>query len=115
MRVIVCGGRDYMDRTSAFGFLDTLNAKLGITEVIEGGAPGADTLAGDWADHRGIKRTTVKANWKEFRKAAGPIRNKAMLALSPGALVAFPGGKGTANMVKQALDAGLRVWAPANA
>ncbi|MEM9912925.1 MAG: hypothetical protein AAF922_19365 [Pseudomonadota bacterium] len=43
-------------------------------------------------------------------RAAGPIRNKEMLDEGcPDLVVAFPGGRGTANMVKQAQAAGVEV------
>jgi hypothetical protein len=41
------------------------------------------------------------------------IRNTQMLAEGrPDGVVAFPGGRGTANMVRQAAAAGLGVWFP---
>lgn len=54
--------------------------------------------AGTWAD------------WKKHGKAAGPIRNGIMLRDGkPDMVVAFPGGRGTANMVDQARLADLIV------
>ena len=50
------------------------------------------------------------ANWKKHGRAAGPIRNKQMLEeAKPDLVIAFPGGAGTANMVKQAREAGVKV------
>lgn len=49
-------------------------------------------------------------SWKDHGKAAGPIRNQLMLDdFKPDLVVAFPGGKGTADMVKKAQDAGVTV------
>jgi hypothetical protein len=43
------------------------------------------------------------ANWKVYGRAAGPIRNmKMLLEGKPDLVVAFPGGIGTADMVKKA-------------
>ena len=43
----------------------------------------------------------IPAKWKLHGKAAGPIRNQLMLVEhKPDMVLAFPGGKGTANMIK---------------
>jgi len=111
LRLIVCGGRDYADRDTAWAVLDRVHAERGIREIIEGGQRGADTLAGEWADARGVKRTTIAADWTLGPKA-GPLRNAAMVALKPDGLIALPGGRGTADMVRQAHRAGVIVWTP---
>lgn len=49
------------------------------------------------------------ADWKRFGRAAGVLRNTAMLADRPELVIAFPGGKGTADMVRKAKAAGLEV------
>lgn len=79
-------------------------------EIIEGGAVGADRAAHQWAIHNYINVKTFEANWKEFGAAAGPIRNARMLDEGkPDIIIAFPGGRGTANMVKQARERGIEV------
>jgi hypothetical protein len=78
--------------------------------IIHGAAPGADTLAGQWAADKGIPVEAFPADWEKHGRAAGPIRNKQMLDDGkPDLVVAFPGGWGTANMCKQAREAGVRV------
>ena len=110
MKILVCGGRDYTDRDAVFSFLDQLS---GVTRVIHGGARGADTLAGEWADARDITCDMYPANWDKYGKAAGAIRNQQMLdEARPDAVVAFPGGRGTADMVARATLAGVPVWRP---
>jgi hypothetical protein len=52
----------------------------------------------------------VSAEWEKFGKKAGFIRNEKMLALGkPDLVVAFPGGVGTAMMVRLARKQGIRV------
>lgn len=102
--VLVCGGRDFDDKSLLFDVLDGINKARGIVLVIQGGARGADRLAAEWAVTAGVHSITFNANWDKYGKAAGPIRNKAMLEWEPDLIVAFPGGAGTANMVKQAKD-----------
>ena len=77
--------------------------------MIHGDASGADRLAGEWAKERCIEVLARPAEWKKHGRAAGPIRNQAMLAEKPQLVVAFPGGKGTADMVAKAKKAGLEV------
>jgi len=43
------------------------------------------------------------------KRRAGPERNAAMLGLGPDLVVAFPGGSGTAGMVRLAKAAGVEV------
>lgn len=107
MRVLVCGGRNYDEWKSVSRVLSDLMPSV----VIQGGAPGADSLAAKWADVNGIPLVTYPALWKQGKKA-GPMRNKFMLADSrPDLVVAFPGGRGTDEMVKLAEACGVPVKA----
>lgn len=110
MKVIVCGGRDYADAARVHEVLDGLVHHLPITEVIQGAARGADALAKAWAVSRGIPCVSVPAQWRKFGKQAGALRNTRMLKeYGAEAVIAFPGGRGTYNMVAQARAAGVRV------
>lgn len=51
----------------------------------------------------------VPANWDVFDRRAGPVRNSWMLDLKPDLVIAFPGGRGTQNMVEQAKKRGIKV------
>jgi hypothetical protein len=109
MRILVCGGRDYSNREAVYSFLDALN----VTLLIHGAAPGADTLADDWAASRNIPCEAYPANWDKYGKAAGSIRNQQMLDEGrPDVVVAFPGGRGPADMMARATLAGVPVWRP---
>lgn len=110
LRVLVCGGRDYDDIERINAVLDELHEKRPIGLVIHGRATGADTLGGVWATLRGMPVCTFEPNWKAHGKAAGPIRNGWMLEWGmPDLVVAFPGGNGTRDMVRQARGAGVEV------
>lgn len=114
-RILVCGGRDYGNKDRLFHDLDALNRTLdvlnvGIETVIHGGASGADALAAAWAYHHHIGQMEFKADWDTHGPAAGPIRNQNMLEVGrPDAVVAFPGGRGTEDMMRRAAKAGLPV------
>ncbi len=111
MRVLVCGGRHYADRDHIWNTLTALDEQRGPFEVvIHGAATGADSEAMIWAQTLGLKHAPFQADWRTHGRAAGPIRNKRMLDEGkPDLVVAFPGGRGTANMVKQARAAGVEV------
>jgi hypothetical protein len=102
-RILVCGGRDYADTKLLERILDCAVDKWGKDGIviIHGGARGADSLAGRWAEYHKIECIEEKADWKKHGKSAGPIRNQKMLdEHAPDIVVAFPGGTGTAHMVK---------------
>ena len=110
LRVLVCGGRDYRDRPALWAALDVIHAETPIGLVIQGEAPGADRLASMWAAGRRVDCAGFAADWTRYGKAAGPIRNRRMIEEGrPHLVVAFPGKKGTANMVSQARAAGVTV------
>lgn len=109
MRVLVTGGRDFSDRKLLFETLDRLHSTHVFSVLIHGDASGADRLAGEWAAAAGVRVEAHPAEWKKHGRAAGPIRNSMMLEEKPGLVIAFPGGKGTADMVRKAKAAGLTV------
>jgi precorrin-6x reductase len=59
--------------------------------------------------YRGIKCTTVEADWNKYDRAAGPIRNAQMADMRPDVVLAAPGKVGTANMIEAARTRGLNV------
>lgn len=106
MRLLVCGGRGYEDFRTLARCLDQIE---GVTLLMTGGAPGADRLAIKWAETRNVPIVTFPANWR-LGKKAGPLRNQLMLEEGrPDVVVAFPGGRGTADMVRRAETAGVRI------
>lgn len=108
--VLVCGGRDFTDVAGLRSALDRLRSEVPFARVIAGGARGADTFAAEWAVARGISADVFMADWEGMGSKAGPIRNQRMLDEGkPDLVVAFPGGRGTADMVRRAQEAGIEV------
>jgi hypothetical protein len=104
MRVLVCGGRNFSDYSFLSSVLTNIHTTTKITRIIQGEAPGADTLARQWANEHNILIIGFPADWNTYGRAAGPIRNKQMLDEGkPDVVIAFPGNKGTRNMVAQAV------------
>jgi predicted Rossmann-fold nucleotide-binding protein len=118
MKVIVCGGRDYDNCPFVAEVLSSVfkheRKPCEWLTIMEGGARGADALAAKWAERQIgalylVEHETYRANWAEHGKRAGPIRNQWMLDNGPDLVIAFPGGKGTADMVKRATRKGVEV------
>lgn len=115
MKVLVCGGRKYGLKDEAarllmFRVLSGLHERHYFTAIIEGGAPGADASAATFGRMNSIPVMTFKPDWDAYGPAAGPIRNREMLERGkPDLVVAFPGGRGTADMIWQAKEAGVKV------
>ena len=136
MRLLVCGGRTFgvdppnptkqqealarFERIQLYAWLDAWPSHcyhLGSAPhtLIHGAAPGADTLAAQWAqDQRRITVEAYPADWATHGKAAGPIRNQKMLTEGqPLLVVAFINrplaeSRGTADMIGRARAASIR-------
>jgi hypothetical protein len=110
VNVLVCGGRDYADAKGLGTVLDAMHKVMPFSMLIHGAARGADSLAASWADSRGIPTLPFPADWQAHGKSAGPRRNERMLRMGkPDKVIAFPGGRGTAHMVRIAQEAGVQV------
>jgi hypothetical protein len=116
MKAIITGGRAYHLTAADYVWLARTVETLGITEILTGAAPGTDTDALTWAKAMALKATPFPVSfrdWQRFGKAAGPLRNRQMLDSlmlhHPAVVIAFPGGKGTADCVRQATARGVRV------
>lgn len=110
MRLLVCGGREFADKAALFDVLDAVHRERPVEVVIQGGARGADQLAYVWAVARSVQTYTFEADWNRYGTKAGPIRNQEMLDRGkPDLVVAFPGGRGTADMVRRATIRGVEV------
>ena len=110
-RLIVCGGVDFNDYDYFKSQMDRLITYYENIRLVSGHARGADTLAEQYAEERGIPIEVFPAEWKKYGRAAGPIRNRAMLTYAKEetpVIAAFWNGhsRGTGNMIRQAKDAG---------
>lgn len=108
LKIIIAGGRD-------FKFTDEIIVRLNqeiypiATEIISGGAKGADAEGEKWARDHDVPVTVIKANWKAYGRGAGPKRNEEMAKVAD-AVVLFPGGKGTDSMCKIAIKHNLNIF-----
>ncbi len=101
--LVFTGGRDHTpDREALMVLFDTYKAHVHV-----GCARGVDAAVRDAATACGVDLTVYKADWDRHGKAAGHIRNRAMLEAAKESggkvvVVHFPGGRGTQNCVDTA-------------
>ena len=109
MKLLVCGGRNFTDQEALFNLLDTIHTTTPITLIIEGGARGADIMGRAWAILNEVEYKTFKPDWDKYGKSAGFKRNTEMLDFGPDAVLATPGGNGTADTVRKATSRNIKV------
>jgi len=107
-RLLITGGREFTDRDVIERALLDIEQRPDV--VIHGDAAGADRIAGAIAEEHKLDVWKFPAQWARYGKSAGPRRNHQMLVEGrPTHVLAFPGGPGTENMIKQAKKAGLLI------
>jgi hypothetical protein len=112
MRVLVCGDRNWTNKTRMWEVLNNFHKHVAITCIIEGEATGADRLSTLWAALAEVQVERFPAQWSTLGRAAGPVRNKLMLEAGPSEVLAFHNSiaesKGTKDMLRRAQRAGIR-------
>lgn len=111
LRVIICGDRHWKNRDIVFQFVRKLPSN---SLVIAGGATGADSLAAEAAQYFGLRCQVFPADWNQYGRLAGPIRNRQMLNEGNANLVVafhadLANSKGTKDMVRAAQQKGVKV------
>jgi len=99
MRLAIIGSRDFNNYELLCEELESYKDK--ITEVVSGGAKGADSLGERWANENEIPTQIFLPDWNKHGKGAGLIRNHDIIKNSD-VVVAFWDGKSTGT--KQALE-----------
>ena len=108
MRVLVCGSRNWNDYVPIFDRVAKLPKDA---TIIEGGASGADEWASVAARKYKLKHERFPANWKEYGRSAGPIRNQQMLESGIDLVLAFRknNSRGTTDMIDRAAKASVPI------
>lgn len=117
IKILVTGSRDWTNKDMILqAFQDEgLWFDPRYYVVIHGAAKGADTLAGQIAANLGVEVLEYPADWDQYGKAAGVIRNQQMLDEHPDIdlCLAFSNdigkSKGTWDMIKRVNKAGIEV------
>lgn len=76
--------------------------------IVSGASPGADTMAERFADEFGLQKKIEKPDWNNYGKAAGPMRNSAMIKIATH-FIGFPSqyGRGTQDTIRKAQKKGI--------
>lgn len=83
-----------------------------ITQVVEGGAKGADALGKQWAMNNKVSVLSMPADWAKHGMSAGYRRNVDMAEAAQALIAVRVGGaksKGTTHMIAIARNKGLRI------
>lgn len=113
-RIIVTGPRDFADRALVRLTLDNLLDEYGLFILVHGDCEtGADATAAWWAAFNDVPTEPYPADWQQYGRAAGPIRNSWMVKMGADLCVTFvpPGGltQGTGDCLRKAEKAGIPV------
>ena len=109
MKVIIAGSRDI----TSYSLVEeaVASSRFAITEVVSGGARGVDELGEWYATERGLPIKRFPANWGQFGKAAGPIRNETMSKYADALIAVWDGeSRGTADMINKAKLKNLKIY-----
>lgn len=100
MKLIIAGSRTFTDYEYMNKILDEFKTMYSIEEVVCGMANGADLLGNTWAKENNIPIKEFPANWNEYGKKAGFIRNIEMAKYGTCLIVFWDGiSPGTKHMI----------------
>lgn len=112
MKTIIAGSRTITDSLEVEAAIK--DSGFTITEVLCGGAVGADALGKIWAVKNNIPVKLFLPDWTTYGKSAGPLRNTQMATYvgETGALIALWDGvsKGTQDMIQKAEKFNLKMY-----
>ena len=116
--LIICGSRHFDDYELLRRIVDKALEFYGKgkdVEIISGHCSGADGLGEKYAKEHNLDLSIFRANWSQYGKSAGPIRNKQMIDyikdFAHNLVIAFvsPTSTGTMNTIQLAKKAGIDV------
>ena len=103
-KVVIGGCRDYTDYEFFKSKLDEiLTYQHGEITMISGHCSGVDRMGERYAEEKGFRVKIFLPEWDKYGRAAGPMRNKEMVACAD-LIIAFWNGrsKGTSSLIQYA-------------
>jgi predicted Rossmann fold nucleotide-binding protein DprA/Smf involved in DNA uptake len=115
MKLVIAGSRTVVNIQHLYNAILTLGlgdtVKNEVTEIISGGANGADKLGEILAAKLNKTLTIMPAEWDKYGKGAGYRRNEEMAELGDAVLVLYDGiSKGSKHMIELAKKHNKKVW-----
>lgn len=99
MKTIIAGSRSITNYDELLAAIKDIDWE--ITEVISGGARGADELGEWYATSNNIPLRIIPADWSRFGRSAGPIRNQRMAEIGEALVTVWDGSsRGSAHMIE---------------
>jgi hypothetical protein len=90
MRVAVVGSVTFQDRDWLHAGLDLLNERAPISEIVEGGRPGADVRAQEWAYKRSVRCLTIPCQFERHGPHAELEQHTEIAKALPKVVLATP-------------------------
>lgn len=110
MKCIIAGSRTATIE-QVIEALETCPFTSEITEVVSGGARGADSYGELIAEEFNTPVKRFLAEWEKYGRGAGHIRNQQMAEYAESLIAIWDGNSpGTSNMIEQAKKKGLKVF-----
>lgn len=105
-RVVVCGSRNVTSLLVRGQIYDRLKLLPRGSCVMHGDARGVDRMAGELADVLDFFVEAYAADWEQYGKRAGIVRNLEMLGQNPELVIAYWDGesRGTGHMIAAARE-----------
>ena len=95
------GSRSFDDYALLRTEFEKIQAAHGFTDIVSGGASGADNLAEQIAREHGLGVVVITPDWSRYGRGAGMVRNKEIIARADFVLAFWDGkSKGTAGALK---------------
>ena len=103
MKLAIVGSRTFNDYDILKKNITAIFEVNKISEIISGGAIGADTLAEIFADEYHIKKTIIKPEWNKYGRGAGLMRNTEIVKQADFVFAFYKKSKGTKDTIEKAL------------
>ena len=111
MKLIVAGSRSIASSIVVFRAIDRVRKIIDVTEIVSGAAKGVDSLGEAYAKANGLAVHVFPADWDQYGKRAGFIRNETMGVYADALLAVHDGvSKGTIHMINFMTKQNKRVF-----